>query len=171
MEKTSNKDGATEVNAVRTKQRPMRLMGATKMGVRTQFGALCWRIRKDRVQVLLVQTRRRKRWILPKGWPMEGQTPAKAAATEAYEEAGIVGKVAPICIGLYHYTKFPRSKDGPVPCMVAVFPMKAEKILKDYPERGQRKRKWVSTKKAAEMASEPELAQILRHFDPRLMRL
>ena len=55
--------------------------------------------------------------------------------------------------------------------MVAVFPMKAEKILKDDPERGQRKRKWVSTKKAAEMASEPELAQILRHFDPRLMRL
>lgn len=159
------------MNAVRTKQRPVRLLGATKTGVRTQFGALCWRVRKDRIEVLLVQTRRRKRWIIPKGWPMEGQTPAKAAATEAYEEAGVLGKVTPICIGLYSYTKYPRAGTDPLPCMVAVFPMKASETLKDYPEKGQRKRKWVSTKKAADMAGEPELAQILRHFDPRLMRL
>jgi 8-oxo-dGTP pyrophosphatase MutT (NUDIX family) len=158
------------VNAIRTKQRPLNLLGATKMGVRTQFGALCWRVRKDRIEVLLVHTRRRKRWIVPKGWPVEGQTPAQTAATEAYEEAGILGKVAPICIGLYSYTKYPRSNIDPLPCMVAVFPMKAEKILDTYPEKGQRKRKWVSTKRAAEMTREPELAQILRHFDPRLMR-
>jgi 8-oxo-dGTP pyrophosphatase MutT (NUDIX family) len=148
----------------------MRLLGATKMGVRTQFGTLCWRIRNNKVQVLLVQTRRRKRWIVPKGWPMEGQTPAKAAATEAFEEAGVIGKVSPICIGLYSYTKYPRQSDEPLPCMVAVFPLKAEKTLKDYPEKGQRKRKWVSPQKAAEMASVPELGQILRNFDPSTLR-
>lgn len=158
------------MNAIRTKQRPLRLLGATKMGVRTQFGALCWRIRKDKVQILLVQTRRSKRWIVPKGWPMEGQTPAKAASTEAYEEAGIIGKVSSACVGLYSYTKYPRTNEDPLPCMVALFPLKVEKVLEDYPEKGQRKRKWVSPRKAAELVDEPELAQILRHFDPRIMR-
>jgi 8-oxo-dGTP pyrophosphatase MutT (NUDIX family) len=150
----------------RTKQRRVRLLGKTKTGVRTQFGALCWRVRKDKVEVLLVQTRRRKRWIIPKGWPMEGTTPAQAAATEAYEEAGIEGIVAPMCVGLYSYTKYPKSGEDPMPCMVAVFPLKAKKTLKTYPEKGQRKRKWVSIKKAAKMSAEPELAQILLHFDP-----
>jgi 8-oxo-dGTP pyrophosphatase MutT (NUDIX family) len=154
----------------RTKQRPVRLLGETKTGVRTQFGALCWRIRNDKVEVLLIQTRRRKRWIVPKGWPMEGTTPADAAATEAFEEAGVEGKVTPVCIGLYSYTKHPRSGEAPMPCMVAVFPLKAKKTLKNYPEKDQRKRKWVSLKKAAKMAAEPELAQILRHFDPSTFR-
>lgn len=154
----------------RTKQRPVRLLGETKTGVRTQFGALCWRIRNDKVEVLLIQTRRHKRWIVPKGWPMEGITPADAAATEAFEEAGVEGKVTPVCIGLYSYTKHPRSGEAPMPCMVAVFPLKAKKTLKNYPEKGQRKRKWVSLKKAAKMAAEPELAQILRHFDPSAFR-
>ena len=145
-------------------------MGKAKTSVRTQFGALCWRIRKDKVQVLMVQTRRRKRWIIPKGWPMDGVTPAEAAATEAYEEAGIEGKVAPMCIGLYSYTKKPRSGGPPFACMVAVFPLQAKKTLKDYPEKDQRKRAWVSLKKAVKMADEPELAQILKHFDPSTLR-
>jgi 8-oxo-dGTP pyrophosphatase MutT (NUDIX family) len=149
----------------------VRLLGQTKTDVRTQFGALCWRIRHDQVEVLLVQTRRRKRWIIPKGWPMEGQTPAKAAATEAYEEAGIEGKIAPVCVGIYTYTKYPKSGGDPIPCMVAVFPMQATKTLKDYPEKSERKRKWVTLKKASKMAAEPELAQILRYFDPQGFRL
>lgn len=145
-------------------------MGNAKDGVRTQFGTLCWRIRKDKVEVLLIQTRRSRRWIIPKGWPMEGTTPADAAATEAYEEAGVLGKVTPVCVGLFSYTKYPRSGDDPLPCMVAVFPMKAKKVLDDYPEKGQRKRKWVSPARAAEMVDEPELSQILRYFEPATLR-
>ncbi|WP_460274194.1 NUDIX hydrolase [Celeribacter sp. ULVN23_4] len=142
-----------------------------KDGVRTQFGALIWRWRKDKLQVLLVQSRRRKRWIIPKGWPMHGTTPVQAAATEAWEEAGIKGRPAPICIGLYSYTKFPQDSDEPLPCVVAVFPLKARWVFDKYPEAGQRKRKWVSAKKAASLVDEPELAQIIRHFDPKAYHL
>jgi len=40
----------------------------------------------------------------------------------------------------------------------------------DFPERGQRRRKWFSAKKAAQRVQEPELARILKDFDPRALR-
>ncbi|MBT8416205.1 MAG: NUDIX domain-containing protein, partial [Silicimonas sp.] len=76
------------MSLTRIKQRPLRLADGGKRDVRTQFGALCWRVVNDKVQVLLITSRRRKRWILPKGWPMDEATPVEAAQTEAWEEAG-----------------------------------------------------------------------------------
>ena len=65
------------------KQRKLELTDEGKRGVRTQFGALCWRKRADEVQVLLVTSRRRRRWIIPKGWPQDRTTPAKAALADS----------------------------------------------------------------------------------------
>ena len=45
------------MSIAKTKQRPLRLADAGKRDVRTQFGALCWRKHKDKVQVLLVTSR------------------------------------------------------------------------------------------------------------------
>lgn len=159
------------MSMMRARQHPVRLGRNAKDGVRTQFGALVWRWRKDKLQVLLIKSRRRKRWIIPKGWPMDGQTPVQAAAQEAWEEAGIKGRPAPICIGLYSYLKYPRNGEPPLPCVVAVFPLQARWEFDTYPEAAQRKRKWVSAKKASNMVDEPELAQLIRHFDPRAYRL
>ncbi len=146
------------------KQRPLKL-GDDKRSVRTQFGALCWRRHRDEVQVLMITSRRTKRWILPKGWPQDGATPAEAAATEAWEEAGVRGKIKPICLGIYSYTK---ELDGApiLPCVVAVFPIKVARLEKSWPEDKFRKRRWFSLKKAASLVKEPELAAILRKFDP-----
>ncbi len=160
-----------KVSVMRPRQHPVKLGRNAKDSVRTQFGALVWRWRKDKLQVLLIKTRRRKRWIIPKGWPMDGQTPVQAAATEAWEEAGIKGRPAPICIGLYSYQKYPRNGEMPMPCVVAVFPLKARWEFDKYPEASERKRKWVSQKKAAAMVEDAELAQIIRHFNPRHFRL
>lgn len=159
------------MSLIRTRQHPVKLGRGGKGGVRTQFGALIWRQRKDRLQVLLVKSRRSKRWIIPKGWPMHGETPVQAAAIEAWEEAGVKGRPAPVCIGLYSYLKTPRDGDLPKPCVVAVFPLKARWVFDKYPEVHERKRKWVSQKKAASLVAEPELAQIIRHFDPKTYRL
>lgn len=147
------------------KQKPMRLAGAGKREVRSQFGAVPWRINNGKLEILLITSRRSKRWILPKGWPMDGATPAEAAATEAYEEAGVWGETSQLPIGFYAYVKAYEGDDLPI--VVAMFPLKVKKILKRWPEMGERKRKWVSRKKAAEALSEPELRQILRDFDPR----
>src|SRR5258708_16445379 len=61
-----------------------------KPPTRVQYGALPYRLNDDgSVEVLLVTSRETKRWIIPKGWPIKGLKPSKAAAREAYEEAGL----------------------------------------------------------------------------------
>ncbi len=141
---------------------------ARKRDVRTQFGALCYRIQNDEVQVLLITSRTSRRWIIPKGWPMPGETPADAALTEAYEEAGVEGKALNLCIGFYSYTKVMEGADN-LPCAVSVFPVRVKKLLKKYPEGSERKRRWFSLKKAAARVREPELRKIIKHFDPTLL--
>lgn len=153
------------MSIARIKQRPLNLGGKEKHDVRTQFSALCWRIHKDEVQVALVTSRGTGRWVLPKGWPMDGVTPSEAAAQEAYEEAGLEGKIIDYCLGIYSYTK--AVKDDDLPCVVAIFPLKVKRILRDWPEAKERKRKWFSTKKAASLVDSPELKRILREFDPQ----
>lgn len=150
------------------KQAPLVMEANNKRDVRTQFAALCYRIHNDETQVLLVTSRQSKRWIIPKGWPLEGATPAEAAATEAFEEAGVKGKALNVCLGLYSYTKLMDGQDD-LPCAVSVFPVRVKKVLKTYPEVKERKRKWFSAKKAATKVREKELRKILKHFDPTLL--
>ena len=150
------------------KQLPLSLHSAKKTDVRTQFGALVYRVVGNKVQVLLITTRGSKRWIIPKGWPMRGMTPARAAMQEAWEEAGVKGKGSDHCLGLFAYSKVIDKRD--LPCIVMVYPVKVSKLVKTYPEVGQRRRKWFSPKKAAARVAEPELAKILATFNPRHLR-
>lgn len=152
----------------KTLQAPLRISGASKRETRTQFAALCYRRSKKKkggIEVLLVSSRDSGRWIIPKGWPMDGVTPAAAAAQEAWEEAGVRGKVADVCVGMYSYSKW-LDEELSLPCIVAVFPVAVSRLEKAYPEAGQRKRKWFTPKKAASKVGEPVLRQIIRAFDP-----
>ena len=54
-----------------------------------QVAALCTRKGKKGNEVLLVTSRRRGRWIVPKGWPMEGKSFPETALEEAWEEGGV----------------------------------------------------------------------------------
>ncbi|MGL4543833.1 MAG: DUF47 family protein, partial [Polymorphobacter sp.] len=57
------------------------------------------------LRLLLITSRETRRWVLPKGNPIAGIDPHLAAATEAFEEAGITGFVCPSPIGHYRYAK------------------------------------------------------------------
>ncbi len=149
------------------RQRPLNLGGNSKSELRTQFGALCWRQHKGDIQIALCTSRRTKRWILPKGWPVDGAAAAAAAETEAYEEAGLEGRISDVCVGLYSYTKIAEDGGQDLPVMVAVFPLKVKRIHQTWPEMKERKRRWMSQKKAAATVEFPELARIIRDFDPR----
>jgi hypothetical protein len=47
-----------------------------------QVSALPYRVLKDgSVQILLITTRETRRFTLPKGWPMRGKSPQKAAGS------------------------------------------------------------------------------------------
>jgi len=96
---------------------------------------------------------------------MDNATPAQTVLREAYEEAGVVGRAISVCLGIYSYRK-DMDRDNGIPCVVAVFPVQVGRILKDYPEAKMRKRKWFGLKRASVLVREPELAGIIRHFDP-----
>ena len=153
------------MRTVSIRQRPLHFQAAGKREVRTQFAALPYRIKDGKVQVMLITSRGTGRWILPKGWPMDGVTAAEAAATEAYEEAGVEGDASHSVLGFYSYTKYHEGERYPV--LVAVFGLKVRRLLNDWPEQHERNRKWMGRKKAAKLLDEPELRQIVRHFDPR----
>ena len=87
------------------KQHRIKLKSARKTDLRSQFGALVYRVHNGKTQVLLITSRGTKRWIIPKGWPMSGMTAPQAAAQEAWEEGGVRGKPHDLPIGFYSYTK------------------------------------------------------------------
>lgn len=150
------------------RQLPIALRPRTKSDMRTQFAALCYRIRNDKPEILLVTSRGSGRWILPKGWPIAGKTPGECALVEAWEEGGVQGKAHEQCLGVFSYNKS-TDPDHTLPCLGLIYPIKVKSLATEYPEAGQRKRKWLRPKKAAARVDEPELAVLLRHFDPRLL--
>jgi 8-oxo-dGTP pyrophosphatase MutT (NUDIX family) len=58
-----------------------------------EVAAVCYRIRHGAIEFLLVQTRKSKRWTFPKGSAEPGLSHAQAAAVEAFEEAGVHGRI------------------------------------------------------------------------------
>ena len=76
-----------------------------KLALRVQYGALPYRFTPDAALDLLVTTRQSRQWIIPKGWPIKGLRPAKSAAREAFEEAGVRGRVGGKSIGFFAYNK------------------------------------------------------------------
>ncbi len=146
-------------------QNQIKLGDSAKTDLRTQFAALCYRIKDDKIQFCVITSRRTGRWIIPKGWPMDGETPMDAAATEAYEEAGLRGKISPRPVGVYSYYKT-RTNEDELPCIAVVYPLKVKRELTKWPEKKQRQRKWLSRKKAAQIVDEPELREIILQFKP-----
>lgn len=133
------------------------------MSVRKQVAALP--IRKDpdgSLHILLVTSRESRRFVIPKGWPWRGVKDHKAAAEEAREEAGILGKSHKKSIGYYTYQK--RLPDDVVPVRVKVFVLEVEQELEDWPEVRERERRWFTPEDAAQAVAEPELAALIRRL-------
>lgn len=59
---------------------------------REQVAAVCYRVRRMKVEFLLVRTRKQK-WTFPKGGVVGGLTRAQSAALEAFEEGGVHGRI------------------------------------------------------------------------------
>lgn len=129
--------------------------------VRPQIAALCWRLRRGKVEVLLITSRDTRRWIVPKGWMMDGQQAHEAAEIEAWEEAGVKGKIAAKALGQFTYDKLHPSKPA-MRCEVAVYPLRVSRMEHKFPEQKERSRKWFSARKAARLVAEAELSAIIQ---------
>lgn len=106
------------------------------------------------VRFLLITSRKRSRWILPKGICEPGMSASASAAKEALEEAGVRGRVAAEPVGRYEYRKWGGT------CRVEVFTMLVEEILERWPEQF-RDREWLTPEEAAGRVEEEDLARLL----------
>lgn len=118
------------------------------------------------LKVLMVTSRDTGRWVMPKGWEMEGKKPWTAAEIEALEEAGAKGYISHEVIGTYRYKKR-LDKKRSIRCEVRVYPMIVEKLKDRWKERHQRRRKWFSPKEAARRVHERELSSLLMTLDKK----
>jgi 8-oxo-dGTP pyrophosphatase MutT (NUDIX family) len=142
--------------------------GVNDPGLPVQTGALPWRITGGkRAEVLLVTGRRSGRWMIPTGWPMPGKTLSEAAAREAFEEAGVEGAVEPEPMGQFDHVK-QGAIIGSLKVRILVHAMAVQSELADWPEQGQRERKWFKIKEAAEQVDSPELAAMILQLRDRL---
>jgi 8-oxo-dGTP pyrophosphatase MutT (NUDIX family) len=69
-----------------------------------QVAAVCYRVRGAEVEFLLVRTRK-GRWTFPKGGVESGLTHSQAAALEAFEEAGVHGRIEEVACTRYRRGK------------------------------------------------------------------
>lgn len=135
-----------------------------KRPARVQVAALCYKGKGADKKVLLVTSRGTGRWILPKGWPIDGMDAPRAAMQEAWEEAGVVeGEVAPKAIGQFSYEK-QMDTGGMATCETSIFAVNVKTLSDEFPEADERERKWVSPTEAANMVQEPELRAILEEL-------
>jgi 8-oxo-dGTP pyrophosphatase MutT (NUDIX family) len=126
------------------------------------LGALPYRFYGEAgVEVLLVTSRETGRWIIPKGWPIKGFKPAKTAAREAYEEAGVRGRVFGRPLGSYVYEKRVEDRVVSFPCEVQVFPLLVKTQLKKWPESRQRKVRWFPLPEAAALIDDDDLRKLI----------
>ena len=132
-----------------------------KPGTKKQYAALPWRYAGGGREILLISSRDTGRWVIPKGWPIKGLTPAETAAREAYEEAGLGGQIAKKPLGEFEDGK--RLNNGKVqPTKVEVFAFEQMVQHPEWPEQGQRRLQWFSIPEAAEAVEEPQLKDIIR---------
>lgn len=148
-----------------------RTMANSESTILYQYGALPFSITEEgQIRVLLVTTRGRRGWIIPKGWPIRDLTAAATAAREAYEEAGLIGTMmgdGPI--GSYRYEKHRNSRRVVVVYEVAVFLLAVERQLRKWPEKSERETRWFAPEEAAELVAPIGLANILRITTRRVL--
>jgi len=129
----------------------------------SQVAALPFRMTEAGLEVMLITSRRTRRWIVPKGWPEAGSLPAADAAREALEEAGVVGEIAEKPFGAFHYLKERKHGDG-MNCRVNLFALKVTRQRRTWPEKASRDAKWFPFAEAAALVSEPELKRLILKF-------
>ena len=135
-----------------------------------QFAALCFRHVPGEdvpIQVLLVTSRDTRRWIIPKGWSMPKKKPHQVARLEAWEEAGVIGRVRKKPYGYYTYRKkLPQEQNSLL--LVQVHLMSVIELDCDFPEKDERELRWFSPKAAATAVAEPDLKLLIANVQAKI---
>jgi len=120
-----------------------------------QSGVIPYRVRKGNLEILLITSRKERRWIIPKGIIEPDYSARNSAAKEALEEAGVKGGVHGKMLGIYRHRKCGRT------CTVKVYPMRVTRVYKVWRE-SDRNREWMPLKKALKLVGNDGLRQVLK---------
>src|SRR5579863_5183700 len=148
-----------------------------------QVAAVCYRVRGRAIEFLLVQTRG-GHWIFPKGSAEPGLTHAQAAALEAFEEAGVHGRMEEASFTRYIRRKGGRTRNparaGERSAVkeIAIQAHLCEVSRLDPPQERNRNPTWFSADKARRRLREDrtpdfgaELARVVDRAVTRIRRL
>lgn len=114
------------------------------------------------MEVMLITSLGKKKWIIPKGYVDYNLTPFESAKKEAYEEAGLLGSNETMELGVFKIKK-PAGN-----FVMKVYSMEVQEVLDEYPEMNERKRKWFSPEEAIEKISIPEIIDMIKVLSSKL---
>ena len=127
-----------------------------------QSAVIPYRKKDGELQILLITSIIKKRWIIPKGFIEFNLSAFESAKKEAYEEAGIIGANETIELGNFKIDKY----GGDV--LIKVYSMEVVEEHEDYSEKNLRKRKWFSLDEAIKKIETPEIANMIRKLETKL---
>jgi len=128
-----------------------------------KIGAIPFKITDDGLYILFVTSKTRKRWIFPKGNLKAKESRKKACKREAFEEAGVKGRVLkdfPITVVIGKSEKNKIDLE-----LVTYFPLYIHKKEKIWPEAKERDRIWFSLKEAKSLLDDEDFFQLLEWFE------
>ena len=120
-----------------------------------QAGVVPYRWREDQLEVCLITSVKKGRWVFPKGIIDPGETHIETGLKEAEEEAGLLGRIIGEPIGHYEYAKWGTTLN------VTVSLMEVDATEDEWEEAEVRERRWVTTADAEQMLDNPELRRLL----------
>lgn len=113
--------------------------------------------RKKKGKIYLVTSREQGQWIIPTGKLEKNLSNRRVALLEAFEEAGILGKLDE----QFRVQVLLQSPCGKKKRKTIVFLLYVKRILSQWPEKSERKRKCMSIESYIETVSDKKLKQKL----------
>jgi phosphohistidine phosphatase len=128
-----------------------------------QSAVIPFRLQKGKPKILVIYSSNRKHWIVPKGIMDPGLTARESAAKEAWEEAGVEGRIYDGSLGAYTCRKWGAD------CHVEVFAMEVTHLVSEKKwEESHRGREWVTPKQAAKRLKQRELKPMVMALAKKL---